>query len=425
MGPSLDDEAVTTLPVSERKAALLARFERDFVPLAYAGLARMLIEGGSMFCNRAVEADPGLDLEGRSPRYAAMSLIGLAAHGGEATFDLSPIRDALVAWTEGRGSHGNRGGSPEAAVTAEDATLAANGAPAEPGDAGLILWLLALERDERAARLAESIVARREEILDPGYVFPSMEMGWLLTGIAEALGHGVSVEGLSELGAAVAERLRTSQRAESDLFQFRAYVPRKNFVQVRRETRLGSFASQVYPTIGLARWSQYGTVGCDEARDAAERCARRIAELQGPEGQWWWIYQVRRPEAAIRYPVYTVHQDAMGPMMLLAAGAALDEPLRYLAAIEKSVAWFDDRSECVEEPMIDVERAVVWRAVQRDPFEVTADFGLGAAELRRKTRAAFLGSSDERSFDEGYRCRECRPYHLGWILLAAAWLRDA
>ena len=143
----------------------------------------------------------------------------------------------------------------------------------------------------------------------------------MLTGIAEALGRGVEVEGLEQLGVAVAERLRTSQRPESDLFQFRAYVPRKNFVQVRRETRLGSFASQVYPTIGLSRWSQHGSEGKAEAKSAAARCAKRICELQGPEGQWWWIYQVRRPEAAIRYPVYTVHQDAMGPMMLLRCGS--------------------------------------------------------------------------------------------------------
>jgi hypothetical protein len=63
---------------------------------------------------------------------------------------------------------------------------------------------------------------------------------------------------------------------------------------------------------------------------------------------------------------------------------------------------------------------VIWRAIQRDEPSRTADFGLGRAERLRMHLAAWTGLADKRSFSDGFLCDECRPYELGWILVAGA-----
>ena len=68
--------------------------------------------------------------------------------------------------------------------------------------------------------------------------------------------------------------------------------------------------------------------------------ADALCRLQGPAGQWWWIYDVERGTPAIRYPVYSIHQDAMGPMALLAVSLASEHKRDYTDAIWKSLNGF-------------------------------------------------------------------------------------
>ena len=46
--------------------------------------------------------------------------------------------------------------------------------------------------------------------------------------------------------------------------------------------------------------------------------------------------------------------------------------------------------------------------------------GLANKELSRRNRAAWTGKEDSLAFGVGTVSRECRPYHLGWIMLAGA-----
>jgi hypothetical protein len=373
---------------------IAAVFERRLAPLARRGLRAMLVREADAFCFRAVADGPdGLLPEDRSLRYTAMSAIGLvrdAEPGGRHSIDLSPILDALASWGT---------------------------CSTELGDAGLVLWSLLLARDARAEQLADTIFRRRHVIDGRGYVFSSMDMGLLLGGLAVAIANGVGGQPIEELARDVAARLRGNQQG-SDLFSFKQRVWRKNVLRARLDGRLGSFASQVYPTFGLASYAR--ATGDAEALGAASRCAARLCELQGPAGQWWWVYHTDRPRVAIRYPVYSVHQDAMGPMALCAVALAEGCTDRYDAAIQRSLDWLERHPECPTEQLVDDVRGVVWRAVQRDDPEHTGRMGLGRDELARMSRAAWLGSVDDRPFDTGFVCRECRPYHLGWILLASA-----
>ena len=85
--------------------------------------------------------------------------------------------------------------------------------------------------------------------------------------------------------------------------------------QPRWRAHVGSFADQVYPLQALARAARL--TGSPDALDAANRTAARICSLQGAAGQWWWHYDSRNGQVVEPYPVYSVHQHAMAPMVLL------------------------------------------------------------------------------------------------------------
>jgi hypothetical protein len=380
----------TRLLASESHADVTDAFRR-LADIADRGLPRMLLPSGDVFCHRALQRSGGaLELEGVSERYTAMTVIGAerwAARGGAVSLSLGPIYDRLAAWSQ-----------------------------ASPGDLGLVLWAQLQRGDARAEATAKRILSTRAHVFAPTSDFASMEMGFLLNGLAA--GRKAGLPGIAEFADEVANTLLANQSAATALFSFGRAVRRKNFLRTRRDVKLGSFASQVYPTMGLAALTAAG--GDAKYLEAARRCADRIASLQGPEGQWWWIYQRDRGVPACRYPVYSVHQDAMGPMILLAVAAAARQPRRYDAAVAKSLAWFDRRAECAGETIVDDPEGMVWRAVQHDDPAHTGLLGLGDGEVRRLTRIAWTGGADARPFARGFVCPECRPYHLGWVWLAAA-----
>lgn len=395
MNPTTDQ--TTSQPV-DQTSAIRAAFDR-FVPLSMHGLAKMVVPDGEVFCFRAfAEGDAGLRLEGRSERYSSMSLIGLACQerlGNPAPFETEPIADHLHEW----------------GPTAPDL-----------GDTGLVLWTEILRGEDRAEQTAAAILSRRAEVFAPKYALASMETGFLMLGLAHAMQNGIGGTDLAKFAEQVAPLLLDNQHPESGLFSFGRKLRRKNLHRARMDARLGSFASQVYPIMGL---SAFASASGDQATgQRARACADRLVELQGPAGQWWWVYHRNTATPAIRYPVYTVHQDAMGPMALLAAALCDDNSERYDPAILQSFEWFENHPECTDADLVDDSRGVVWRAVQHDDPATTGRLGLGQGELSRMGRAAWMGWTDSKAFDQGHVCPECRPYHLGWILLAQAMYED-
>lgn len=366
-------------------------------PLARRGLEAMLPAGSDRFCFRALpdeRREDGLVLEGASDRYGAMVLIGLGACDGRLPEPFEPVRERLVAWA------------------LEEA---------QPGDASLVLWALVALGDPRAEEVARSLVARRAEVLAEDRGFTTMEGGWLLAGLAEALAAGVEADGLEEFARGVARRLRACQREPGGLFSFGVDLARRNQHAARLDRRLGSFATQVYPTLALARLAR--ATGDAEAAAAARRCAERTLALQGDDGQWWWIYDAWRARPVVRYPVYSVHQDGMAPMALLSVAEPADREL-WLAAILRGLEWIEQPAERSDAGLVDAARGVVWRAVQRDPMTATGKLGLGRRERLRMHLAAWTGREDRGPCAPAHVCRECRPYHLGWILLARRMLDD-
>jgi hypothetical protein len=166
----------------------------------------------------------------------------------------------------------------------------------------------------------------------------------------------------------------------------------------------------VYPIQALARLA----VATDDttALTAANSAAARIVELQGDAGQWWWHYDARVDGIVEGYPVYSVHQHAMGPMALfdlLEAGG--DD---HSEAITRGLGWLDQHPEVLED-LVSERHALIWRKVGR----------------REPPKAARKLAAVTTSFSPGLHVpgintilppteidHECRPYELGWLLYA-------
>jgi hypothetical protein len=229
-----------------------------------------------------------------------------------------------------------------------------------------------------------------------------VEVAWSLAALCYG-SLGLSQPALAER---IARRLLASQDVESDLFaHWPPEVPRS-----RLRGHVLCFADLVYPTQALSHY--YIASGMEEALMAARRCARRMVQLRGPAGQWWWHYDVRTGNVVERYPVYSVHQDGMGPMALLALKQAGGED--YAQAVERSLSWMERAPE-IGRSLMDEQAGLIWRKVcRREP-----------GKLSRGLQAAISGAFPSLRmpglnwlFPPKNVDWESRPYHMGWILHA-------
>jgi hypothetical protein len=398
-----NEQAELAMPVEQtqdqetraRAERIRGWFADELVSLAFKGLKRMLLPEKTCFCHKAMLDQSGeLSLVGRSDRYTAMALIGLAMQerfGRKADFETDTICEHLVSWVQRN---------------------------AEPGDAGLVLCLLTIRGDDRAEHVAKIICSREDAIYGQHAARNSMSLGNLLAGLSVAMRKGCGPKELEGVARRCRDMIVANREPATGLFSMTGRQFRRNILKWKANCRLGSFASQVYPTIGLSCYSRIS--GDDESLRLATETADAMCRLQGPQGQWWWIYDVRRAVPAIRYPVYSIHQDAMGPMALLAVSLAAEGKRNYTDAIWKSLNWLNHHPECPGKRLVDRDAGVVWRAVQRDEPARTGAYGLGLGERVRLNVSAWTGLPDRRAFTDGFICDECRPYHLGWILVAAA-----
>ena len=90
--------------------------------------------------------------------------------------------------------------------------------------------------------------------------------------------------------------------------------------------------------------------------------ADTLCRLQGPKGQWWWHYDVKTGIVAEEYPVFSVHQDGMAPMALLAIDEAGGTDHSY--CIQKGLSWLNEDNELIEQ-MVVANKGVIWRDIHR------------------------------------------------------------
>jgi hypothetical protein len=314
---------------------------------------------------------------GVSDRYSAIMLIGLAADG-LANWDLPYDPATLVA------------------EMVNDLATWHN-----LGDAALIAWAAhAIGVDSTAAW------GHVRHLFERRAAHPTVETAWALA--AATIDHRTAG---NDLQRRLAEHLLTAWNPSTGLFGHTAGGHNSR-------SHVSCFADQVYPIFALAR---YAAQQVDLASlDTAAKCGRRICALQGHDGQWPWHYDPRTGLVVESYPVYAVHQDAMGPMALRAlqdAGGG-----QFDTFISKGLRWLESAPELHGGSLIDDDAHMVWRKVaRREPLKMTRYVQAACTRLHPRLRAPGVDAL----FPPGVIDREDRPYHWGWFLYAWAAEQDS
>lgn len=358
----------------------------QLVTLAVDGLMPMFNAERQLFCYRLRQGAAGLVREGVSHRYTIISLLGLDQSenaGLTCGLDVPTVLSPLL----------------------QDTGWLDN-----IGDLGLILWLCALASPDRLGSLCSrydlsNALVRFGETRNRR----TTELAWFLTGLAHmslASGRGRQSD-YSDLAVTIYRLLQQNQ-GDSGLFGHQAQT---GTLSGRIRGHIGSFADQVYPIYALAKVAQ--AYGLQEALDTAQKCAGAICRAQGPLGQWWWHYNAVSGTLAERYPVYSVHQDGMAPMALFAL--ADETRLDFTEPIYKGLQWIGGYNEAQSE-LRNVNERVIWRSVYQ-----SSRYGVWRDRLRYSVGAGRCTDAT----DKLRTLRECRPYHLGWLLYAFAKARPS
>lgn len=354
---------------------------RDLLTLSVAGLGPMFVPARGMFCHRLVETKTGLVPEGLSPRYTMMTLLGLNRYEKSGYPSPFPVRDLTIElmrntdWLEGT------------------------------GDLGLLLWTCAeimpelledcedcIERTNAAAALERSAEAKTGS---------TMELAWFLAGVAKrVLAEPAQRRHWESVARACYDLLKRNQGPSGFFGHLAIGTGPRGWLR----GRIGSFADQVYPIFALSHFAEAFQV--EQALASAQACARAICEVQGPLGQWWWHYDARSGRVVQRYPVYSVHQDGMAPMALLALSRATGHD--FSKPVLKGLQWIFGRNE-LRQDMRDLPRGVIWRSIR---------FSSRSRLLQQELRFWCQSGLDGASTTGLTVLHECRPYHLGWLLYA-------
>ena len=370
---------MATATDEERRPIETAAAERipPLRSLAVRSLERMYRPDQRLFAFR-LGREAGRDvLEGVSWRYTATALIGLAGETDE-------IAAAVL--------HGQAPGDVCGGLIDQIGRLD------DLGEVALTAW---------AARALHHPDARRavDRLKEMGPVegpWPTVELAWALTALCIEGGQPTD----QALADALAQRLLSSFNAKSGLFP---HWPEGSSGS-RFRSHVTCFADFVYPVQALSHYHR--AVGNVEAIAAAGSCARRMCGLQGPQGQWWWHFDVRTGRVIEGFPVYSVHQDSMAPMALFALKKASGQDHRD--SIEKGLQWLADPPE-IPGGLMDAESDVIWRKVARhEPGKLVRALQAAASRLHPALRVP----ATNLIFRPTWIDRETRPYHMAWILHA-------
>jgi hypothetical protein len=272
------------------------------------------------------------------------------------------------------------------------------------GGVGLVIWANALWKGPSYAEVLAQVGESSSEPRAFAARLTTMEVAWLVSGLEHESRRGKSPAVEAALNAATAELLARHSEAAGLFSHASDAAPPAH--RVRKS--VPNFADQIYG-VQAAAFAALAH-GNAQALAASEACARRLVELQGPLGQWWWHYDSRNGEVAQPFPVYAVHQHAMAPMALMTLHAAGGTD--YSKAVELSHAWVATNESGVE--LFDRQAGTIWRDVELDEGQV-----MRALRHARSLSGLRIGSggASARNLKINF---ETRPYEWAWCLFAGA-----
>ena len=123
-----------------------------------------------------------------------------------------------------------------------------------------------------------------------------------------------------------------------------------------------SFGSIVY---FLRSMYEYGEAfGSDTARALFTGGVQQVLTIQGDDGGWPWMIDVRTGRPFDLYPIFTVHQDSMAMLFLLPAER---EGVRGASeAIKRSLEWNFGHNELGARMVLTEPYPWIYRSIERD-----------------------------------------------------------
>lgn len=169
-----------------------------------------------------------------------------------------------------------------------------------------------------------------------------------------------------------------------------------------------SFGSIVYFLRAMYEYDR--AFGSEVARRLFMRCLERVLAFQLEDGAWPWMIDARSGVPIDVYPIFSVHQDSMAMLFLFPAESY---GIRGVdARIERSFMWNLGENELGVSMLRSAPCAWFYRSIERDARW---------PRIRRYLRTVGPPGRHQPARSEGVRLnRECRSYHLGWVLYAWA-----
>ncbi|SEH07236.1 hypothetical protein [Candidatus Venteria ishoeyi] len=268
---------------------------------------------------------------------------------------------------------------------------------------GLLIWANAIWDGSSLSDLLQELGLSLIKIPALTRNLKSAELAWLVSGFAHEYRRSGEQDVLETLKILLTQ-LQLRQHKTSHVFYHYAHNAPLRLCYRRHVT---TFADQVYPVQALA----FASILLKEPGylQQVQPCVQQIVDLQGKLGQWWWHYDARNAQVLQAYPVYSVHQHAMAPMMLMALAAAGGKA--HTAAMSLSHAWQDHNE--INANMTDREVGTMWRDIEYDENKLASSF--------RKARSVMGQTRDRTSRLPKLKIRyDTWPYEWGWCLYAQA-----
>jgi hypothetical protein len=359
----------------------------ELATLARRLLPSMLDEQTGLYAQKVVWDKIGPQAKGSSRLYSAMSAIGIS-------------RDT------------QRGSLETPNTTLGSLHALALEGPSTTGELAATIWALAEAGDDRADQLLRLFIPRFKPSASS-----TMELGLVLAASAAAIDAFASAGVVARPATAAADELLARFSSSANLFRGSASALRP---RQKLQARMTSFASQVYPMLGLVEFARAtGTTPPAQVTKAADR----LVELQGPLGEWWWIYSSKTGAVLEGHPVYSVHQHAMAfmalaPLQNLQLGT-------YSSDLARGLQWIFGDNE-LKTPVVDFGHDMVARCIQRIGSDADGPLGLSVPQWRKVVLSS-LGLRSVRppaTENDLEILWECRPYELGWLLYARSLIND-
>ncbi len=349
----------------------------DLLELSVRGLEDMYLPEKYEFAMKKKKVNDKVIIEGENLRYTLINLLGLHKaenHNLKSSLNLKEI----IKFHLGK-------------VDKYDGV----------GEIGLLLWATSLISPEEINTMLSKVNFNNifGNFNDAKLGF-TMELSWLLTGLLLASTFDKNFK--KTIGDLPTEVYNTIRKNYGGVGVFRHEAKKSLNGKVRG--KIGSFADQVYPIYAFSLFSQQEHN--EEALIIAKECAQTMCNHQGEDGQWMWHYNAETGKVVSKFPVYSVHQDAMAPFTFFAIQKA--SGINFEKYIYKGLDWMEDNNE-LNVSMIDRENNAVWRKIS-------------PPDNKRKTKAllSLAGIDIKDDYSNLAVLYECWSYHLGWILYAFA-----